>query len=61
MPSFKTLITGAASGIGRATAELLGADGVAVALMVGPILLLLTLQEPSPGTYAHAPATGKQA
>jgi MFS family permease len=32
---------------------------LAMAMMVIPILLLLTLREPSPGTYAHAPAPGK--
>jgi MFS family permease len=34
---------------------------LAMAMMVTPMLLLLTLQEPRPGTYTHTPATGKQA
>lgn len=40
----------------------LPAAGVlAVALMVGPVLLLLTLREPSPGTYTRARVTEKVA
>ena len=30
-------------------------------MMVAPIFLLLTLHEPTPGTYTHAPVTAKQA
>jgi MFS family permease len=42
-------------------AGLASAGVLAMAMMVAPIFLLLTLQEPSPGTYTRAPATGKQA
>jgi MFS family permease len=34
---------------------------LAMAMMVTPILLLLTLQEPRPGTYTRTPATGQEA
>jgi predicted MFS family arabinose efflux permease len=34
---------------------------LAMAMMVAPMLLLLTLQEPRPGTYARTPATGQEA
>jgi MFS family permease len=44
-----------------AAAGLPSAGVLAVAMMVAPILLLLTLQEPSPGTYTRAPASGEQA